>query len=338
MVKTKKDARGAVLRKSKEIGSGKVKGYNFDEEFDAKKFFNSFKDVGFQATNLGEAIEIVKKMRKEKARIYLGFTSNMASCGVRDIITYLTKHKLVYFLVTTTGGIEEDIIKVHKPFLHGDFGADGKKLRENGVNRTGNLFIPNDRYIWFEKFIHPVFNRLYDKQKKTGLICDSVEFVNELGKELESYPNKESSFVYWAYKNKISLLCVPLADGAIGDHVYFFKKEHPDFKIDLTKEVELITDSVLEDEKSGAIIIGGSVPKHHIMNAFMMREGIEYTVYLNTGYEGEGSNAGANPEEAKSWGKANTTKSISEEVKVWGEASITFPLLVAAAFKLSEKK
>jgi deoxyhypusine synthase len=124
---------------------------------------------------------------------------------------------------------------------------------------------------------------------------------------------------------------VPLADGAIGDHIYFFRKEHNDFRIDLTKEVEVLYDTVLNADKTGAIIIGGSVPKHHIMNAMMLREGADYTVYLNTGHEEEGSNAGASPEEAKSWGKAAAKKT---DVKVWGEASITFPILVAAGFKL----
>jgi len=331
MVKTLKDMKKAVLKKSRDIGTGKVEGYDFEGEFNPKKFFDSFKNTGFSATELGKAIEIVKKMQKEKARIFLDFTSNMGSCGVRDIITYLTKNKKVFFLVTTTGAIEEDIIKTHKDFLHGDYNADGTYLRKNGVNRTGNLFIPNDRYIWFEKFIKPVLNRLYKKQKETGKICNSVDFINELGNELEKYPNKEKSFVYWAQKNKIPLLCVPLADGAIGDHIYMFKKENKDFQIDLIKELEILTDTVLEDEKSGAIIIGGSVAKHHIMNAFMMREGIEYTVYLNTGNEFEGSNAGANPEEAKSWGKASADEN---NVKVWGEASIIFPILVAAGFKL----
>lgn len=324
----------AVRKKSNEIGTGQVKGYDFEGEFNSKEFFNSFKETGFQATNLGKAIEIVKKMRKEKAKIFLGFTSNMASCGVREQITYLTKNKLVDFIVTTTGGIEEDIIKTHKPFLHGDFDADGTWLRKNGVNRTGNIFIPNDRYIWFEKFIEPVLEKFYLEQKRTGKICNSVDIIKELGKELENYPNKEKSFVYWAYKNNINLLCVPLADGAIGDHIYMFKKKNKDFQIDLIREWELLVDTVLEDEKSGAIIIGGSVPKHHIMNAFMMREGIEYTIYINTGFEGEGSNAGASPDEAKSWGKANSDKNESESVKVWGEASIIFPILVAAGFKL----
>ncbi len=325
------DPRKAILKKSKEIGSGKIVGYNFDKPFDANKFFDSFKDTGFQATNLGKAIELVKKMREENVDIYLGFTSNVSTSGLREQITWLVKNKLVHFVVTTTGGIEEDIIKTHGNFLHGDFEANGKMLRENGVNRTGNIFIPNERYIWFEQFIQPVLNRLYEKQKKTEQIVDSVEFVQELGKELEGKEKCEESFVYWAQKNKISLLCVPLADGAIGDHIYLFKKNHKDFKIDLIKEVEVLYDKVLEDKKSGAIIIGGSVPKHHIMNAFMIREGIDYTIYINTGYEGEGSNAGANPEEAKSWGKATPDDNT---VKVWGEATIIFPILVAAGFKL----
>lgn len=332
MVKNLKDMKKAVLKKSKEIGKGKIKGYDFEKKFNAQEFFNSFSDVGFVATELGKAIEITKKMRKNNAKIFLGFTSNMSTSGVRDVITYLVKNKLVNFVVTTTGGIEEDIIKTHKDFLHGDYGASGANLRKNGVNRTGNIFIPNDRYIWFEKFTKPVLKRLYAEQIQSGKICNSVDFISELGEELKKYKNKESSFVYWAIKNKIPILCVPLADGAIGDHIYMFKKENKNFQIDLTKELELITDNVLEDEVSGAIIIGGSVPKHHIMNAFMMREGIEYAVYLNTGYEAEGSNAGANPEEAISWGKASGSK--CEAVKVWGDATITFPILVAAAFKL----
>jgi deoxyhypusine synthase len=328
-------AKKILFKKSIEIGSGKIKGYDFEKEFDTKNFFDSFKDTGFQATNLGKAIEIIKKMRKENAKIFLGFTSNMSTCGIRDIITYLAKNKMIHFMVTTTGGIEEDIIKTYKDFLHGDFNASGEWLRKKSVNRTGNIFIPNDRYVWFEKFIQPVLKRFYERQKKTGKICDSVEFIKELGKELEDCKNKKSSFVYWAYKNNIPLLCVPLADGAIGDHIYFFKKENKDFKIDLTREWELLVDNVLEDEKSGAIILGGSVPKHHIMNAFMMREGIEYTIYINTGFEGEGSNAGANIEEAKSWGKASSKKE-ADSVKVWGEATIIFPILVAAGFKLNK--
>ncbi|MFA5125394.1 MAG: deoxyhypusine synthase [archaeon] len=325
------NAKKAFLKKSKEIGYGKIQGYDFEKEFDSKKFFESFKDIGFQATNLGKAIELTKEMQKQKATIFLGFTSNVSTSGLRDNITYLVKNKLVHFLVTTTGGVEEDVIKTHGDFLHGNFEADGAKLRENGVNRTGNIFIPNERYIWFEKFMKEVLQELYHKSKKEEKVITSVDVVKAMGKALEGKPNAEKSFTYWCYKNNIPLLCVPLADGAIGDHIYFYKKDHPDLEIDLIREVELIYDTVLNADKVGAIIIGGSVPKHHIMNACLTREGADYTVYINTGYEGEGSNAGANPNEAKSWGKASTNEN---NAKVWGEASIIFPILVAAGFKL----
>ncbi len=75
---------------------------------------------------------MVKKMQKEKVMIYLGFTSNITTSGLRDIITYLVRNKLVHFLVTTTGGLEEDVIKTHGDFLHGDFEADGEYLRARG--------------------------------------------------------------------------------------------------------------------------------------------------------------------------------------------------------------
>jgi deoxyhypusine synthase len=327
----KKDPKKALFKKSKEIGSGKIQGYDFSKPFDAKKFFDSFKDTGFQATNLGKAIEIVKKMQEEKASIYLGFTSNMGTCGVRDIISYLTKNKMVHLLVTTTGGLEEDVIKTHKEFLHGDFNADGAWLRKNGVNRTGNIFIPTERYCWFEEFMRKVLDTVYAEHKKSGKRITSSIIIREMGKALENSEKKEESFVYWAYKNKIDIFCVPIHDGAIGDHLYFYRKDHPDFEVDMVSDVEELYDKILLEEKIGAILIGGSVPKHFIMNGCMIREGADFTVYINSGYEGEGSNAGASTDEAKSWGKAAPD---GNNVKVWGEASVIFPLLVAAAFKL----
>lgn len=325
------DPKKALYKKSVEIGEGKIQGYDFEKEFDAARFFDSYKDTGFQATNLAKAIELVKKMQKEKATILLGFTSNITSSGLREIITYLVKNRLVHLLVTTTGGLEEDIIKTHGNFLHGSFDADGAYLRRNGINRTGNIFIPNERYIWFYEHMKTFLEKIYARQKQAGKMTDTVEFTKELGRGLEGMKNHEESFTYWAYKNKVPLLCVPLADGAIGDHLYFFRKEHPDFGVELSREVEVLFDIVLNADKTGAIILGGSVPKHHIMNALMLREGADYTVYINTGFEEEGSNAGANPEEAKSWGKASPNEN---NVKVWGEATIIFPILVAAGFKL----
>lgn len=55
--------------------------------------------------------------------------------------------------------------------------------------------------------------------------------------------------------------------------------------------------------KTGVLILGGGLPKHHICNANMMRNGADYAVYINTAQEFDGSDSGAHPDEAVSWGK-----------------------------------
>ena len=46
-------------------------------------------------------------------KLFLGYTSNLVSSGVREQIRWLVQHRMVDVLCTTAGGIEEDFIKVH---------------------------------------------------------------------------------------------------------------------------------------------------------------------------------------------------------------------------------
>lgn len=47
-----------------------------------------------------------------RAKVFLGFTSNLISSGVREQIRFLVQHRMIDVLVTTAGGVEEDLIKV----------------------------------------------------------------------------------------------------------------------------------------------------------------------------------------------------------------------------------
>ena len=85
----------------------------------------------------------------------------------------------------------------------------------------------------------------------------------------------------------------------------------------------------LNAEKTGAIILGGGIAKHFILNANIFREGLEYAVYISTAQEYDGSDSGAKPDEAITWGKI---KPDANAVKVHGDATIIFPLVVAATF------
>ncbi len=319
-----KVAKENLLRESLEIKGKKIEGYNFDEGVDWNGIVESFGGMGFQASNFSEAMRITNKMIEDKVFIFLGYTSNMVSSGNRDIIRYLVKNKMVDVLVTTAGGIEEDIIKCLGDFVLGDFRADGKELRDIGVNRIGNIFVPNSRYVKFEEFIQPILKELYEMQKK-GERISALDLIWKLGEKI----GDEKSIYYWAWKNKIKVYCPCITDGAIGDNIYFFNFKNKDFAIDIVRDVKWFNDTTIGLEKSGVLILGSGIVKHSILNANMLRNGADYGIYINTSEEYDGSDSGALPEEAISWGKL---KKDCESVKVFGDATILFPFLVAKTF------
>ena len=321
-------ARKNLLRKSEEFNGEKIEGYDFDEGLEFEKIIKSYGKMGFQATNLSKAIEITKEMIKEKAFIFLGYTSNMVSSGLRDIFRWLVKHKKINVVVTTAGGIEEDIIKCLGDFYLGDFRADGKELRRKGINRIGNIYAPNNRYVEFEKFVQPILEEMHSEQEKTEKIFTPSDLVWRLGEKI----NDERSICYWAYRNKIKIYCPAITDGALGDNIYFFSFKHEEFKLDVVKDVVDFNNMTIGLKKSGVIILGGGVVKHSILNANMLRNGADYSVYINTAQEYDGSDAGALPEEAVSWGKVLPG---AEKVKVYCEASLVFPLIVAKTFAVN---
>jgi len=320
-----KTARKNLLREGGEIKGLKIKGYDFDKGADYSEIIKSFSSMGFQASHLARAIEITRKMIDEKAFIFLGYTSNMVSSGNREIIKYLVKNKMVNVIVTTAGGVEEDIIKCLGDFVLGDFRASGAVLREKGINRIGNIYAPNNEYVKFEKFMQPILDECWKEQEKTGRIISASDLIWKLGEKI----NDEESICYWAWKNGIRIYCPALTDGALGDNIYFSSFRHKNFKIDIVEDTKRLNDTTIGLKKSGVIILGAGVVKHSILNANMLRNGCDYSVYINTEQEYDGSDAGALPEEAVSWGKILPG---AESVKVFADATIVFPILVASSF------
>ncbi len=315
--------------KSVEPEGAIVKGYDFNKTFEFGEFLKAYSVTGMQASNLGRAIELAKKMREEKVVIYLAYNSNMVSSGLREVIAYLVKNKMVDVLVTTAGGVEEDIMKTMKPFIMGDFKAPGRELRAKGINRIGNVFVPNDRYALFEKFMQPFLAKLLEEQRKTGHIFTASEIIRKLGSEVKD----ENSIYYWATKNNIPVFCPAITDGSIGDIIYFFKasdKKNADFKVDIAEDMVRIVNIALDAKKTGMIVLGGNFIKHHTANANLFRGGSDYAIYISTETEEGGSDSGATPDEAVSWGKL---KGKDTTIKVFADATIAFPLLVAGAFK-----
>ena len=131
-----------------------------------------------------------------RCNVFLGYTSNLISSGLREVILHLVKHKHVSAIVTTAGGIEEDFIKCLGKTYLADFNLDGADLRKRGMNRIGNLIVPNDNYCKFEDWLTPILDTMLAEQKETGEVWSPSSFIRRLGKEIDN----EESVYYWAYK------------------------------------------------------------------------------------------------------------------------------------------
>ena len=228
----------------------------------------------------------------------------------------MVQHKHVSAIVTTAGGVEEDFIKCLGETYLGSFDAAGAALREKGMNRIGNLFVPNDNYCRFEDWLVPILDKMFEEQeasKNDGepLHWTPSKIIARLGKEI----NSESSVYYWAYKNDIPVFCPALTDGSLGDMMYFhtFKTTPQQLRVDIVEDIRKINTIAVRAKRTGMIILGGGIVKHHIANANLMRNGADSAVYINTGQEFDGSDAGARPDEAVSWGKI---KADARSVKV----------------------
>lgn len=324
--KTVKDAYASIFKKSSKGTGIAVKGMDFGHVVDLRHLLGHLKTSGFQATHLAKAIEIVKKMRSDKVTVFLGYTSNQVSSGNREIIRYLVEHRLVDCLVTTAGGVEEDFIKTHAAFHVADFRLDGAALRKKGINRIGNLLAPNERYIWFEQFFQPILKELHEEQRATDRVFSPSEIIDFMGHKIQH----SESIYYWAHKNSIPVFCPAFMDGAIGDNCYFFNHDLKEkLVIDQIMDHHRLIEMTLDAKETGILVLGAGVVKHTLCNANMYREGAKFAVYLNTSAEFDGSDSGAEPEEAKSWGKIAAN---ADSVKVVGDTTILFPLLVAGAF------
>lgn len=314
-----------LMRKSSEISGIQIKGYDFNKGINWEKLIDNFESFGFQGSNLFKAISITKKMIEEKSFIFLGYTSNMVSSGNREIIRYLVEHKKINVCITTCGGIEEDIMKCFGSFVLGKFEAKGSELRKKGINRIGNIFVANNRYVEFEKFMQEILKEIFEQQINSGKKICASDLIWKMGEKI----NNKESILYWAFKNKIRIFCPAISDGAIGDNIYFFKLNNPNFEIDLTQDIKLLNDCAFGHNKTGVIILGAGLVKHAILNTNMLRNGADYAVYINTAQEYDGSDSGAMPDEAVSWGKILPN---AKSVKVFGDATILFPILVAKSF------
>ena len=134
--------------------------------------------------------------------------------------------------------------------------------------------------------------------------------------------------MYWAAKNNVPVFVPGITDGAVGYQTWLFSQDH-NFKLNLLKDSGQLNNIVFDAKKSGALIVGGGISKHHTIWWNQFKDGLDYVVYVSTADEWDGSLSGARPREAVSWGKISEK---ARRIMVEGDASVILPVMAGSLF------
>jgi len=276
---------------------------------------------GFTAGKLAVGVKILESMVRDKKCVkFLSFTGNLVATGARGALKELVKRRLVDVIVTSCGTVDHDIARSWKNYYKGSFLMNDARLRESGVNRLGNVLVPNESYgIMIEEKMQFLLQSLCNEGVRE---FSSSQLCKEIGKRICN----ESSILYWAAKNGVPVYVPGITDGAVGYQMWLFSQDH-DFRLNLLKDSGEINDTVFTAKKTGALLIGGGISKHHTLWWNQFKDGLNYAVYVSTAVEWDGSLSGARPREAVSWGKINEK---ADKTMIEGDASLILPIMVSA--------
>jgi deoxyhypusine synthase len=283
---------------------------------------------GFTAGKLAISVRILERMNQQKnCTKFLSFTGNLVATGTRGALKELVKRKLSDVVITTCGSLDHDIARCWKNYYKGSFVMNDVRLHEQSVNRLGNVLVPNDSYgIIIEQKMQELLQGLWKEGMRE---VSSSQLCREIGLRICN----ETSILHWAAKNNIPVYVPGVTDGAVGYQIWLFSQDH-DFRINLLKDSGELSDIVYSAKKTGALIIGGGISKHHTIWWNQFKDGLDYAVYISTADEWDGSLSGARPREAVSWGKIS---SKAKRIMVEGDASIILPIIVSSLIERRAK-
>jgi deoxyhypusine synthase len=306
-----------------------VKDIEIDSSTSIEKIFEELSQSGgFESVNLSDGLEILTEMIADKQCLrFISFVGAVVSTGLRGIVKNMIKNKWFDVAITTCGALDHDIARHFSNYNEGSFTMDDMELANQNIHRLGNVLVPMDSY---GPLIEEKMQLFLEEEYKNGVKeMTTSEICKMIGKHLG-----EDSFLYWAYKNDISIVVPGIMDGAVGSQIWLFTQKHNDFKLNMTGDADLLSGLIFKAEKSGAFMIGGGISKHHTLWWNQYREGLDYAFYITTAQEFDGSLSGALVREAISWGKVTQD---AKQATLHAEVTTILPFIYAALVSKIDK-
>jgi deoxyhypusine synthase len=283
---------------------------------------------GFMGRHLAEAARIYTEMLDDgSCTKFLSFPAALVATGTRGVIVDMIREGMVDVIITASGTLDHDLARSWGDYYHGSFDLDDVRVKREGYHRLGNILVPLNAYgPALEKHLQPWLERKYQAGMTTVTTEKLCSELGELG--------DERSILFWAKKKKVPIFVPGPMDGSVGSQVWLFANRRSDFRVDVIGDEKRLADIAFDSKKSGALVIGGGISKHHLLWWNMFKGGLDYACYITTAVEWDGSLSGAQVKEAVSWGKV---KSRAKKVTLYAEATTVLPMISTYAMTKRKK-
>lgn len=302
------------------IKSGKpVEDFSITKDMQINKIFEQMsKSGGFESRNLADGLYALTDMIKDENCLkFLSFVGAITSTGLRGVIKDMIKKKWFDVVITTCGALDHDIARHFSNYNQGSFTMDDAELTKQNIHRLGNVLVPMESY---GPIIEEKMQSFLEEEYAKGTREMSTEDIcRMIGSHLG-----EDSFLYWAYKNDVKVIVPGIVDGAVGSQIWMFSQKHADFKLNIIKDSDTLAGLIFKAKKSGALMLGGGISKHHTLWWNQYRSGLDFAVYITTAQEFDGSLSGALVREAISWGKVTQD---AKQTTIHAELTTVLPFL-----------
>ena len=302
------------------IKSGKpVEDFSITKDMQINKIFEQMsKSGGFESRNLADGLYALTDMLKDENCLkFLSFVAAITSTGLRGVIKDMIKKKWFDVVITTCGALDHDIARHFSNYNQGSFTMDDAELTKQNIHRLGNVLVPMESY---GPIIEEKMQSFLEEEYAKGTREMSTEDIcRMIGSHLG-----EDSFLYWAYKNDVKVIVPGIVDGAVGSQIWMFSQKHTDFKLNIIKDSDTLAGLIFKATKSGALMLGGGISKHHTLWWNQYRSGLDFAVYITTAQEFDGSLSGALVREAISWGKVTQD---AKQTTIHAELTTVLPFL-----------
>lgn len=282
------------------------------------------KYTAFNARKLGESIDILEEMIRDKNCVkFLGLSGALIPAGMSSCIIEMIKNKWVDIIVSTGSNVTHDIARCFgEKFDQCDPNkVDDMELKKKGFDRIYDVVSSSKTMGVMEKNIQDIFKQMKDGEYST------YELMQEIGRKIKN----KNSVVGNAVENSVKIIVPAFVDSILGIQFWMYSQDH-EIKVNESKDLDYLInlnfDLKDQNKNTGALILGGGVPKNFILQSVLVADKPhKYVVQVTVERPEFGGLSGATLEEAKSWGKVDDTSKVC---CVYCDSTIALPIIVSA--------